>query len=124
MGPGGIKGLLEGLGLSRGPGIAVKQDTPLDYVIGGEAFGHDPVHDLVGNQLTGVHNGLRLATELCSCGYRSPQHVAGGDVHRAEGLHQAGALGSLARPLAAQDHQSQGGHGTRTSRAGYLRKPS
>ena len=67
-----------------------------------------PEHDLVADELTGVHDRLGLEPELGALLDRGAQHVAGGDVRHAVALGEANRLGALAGALAAEDEQTDG----------------
>src|SRR5262249_51786624 len=71
-----------------------------------DALADDPEHDVVGDELTGVHGGLRLEAELGSARHRLPQQVAGGDLRYAVLLHEHLGLGALSRTGCAQQYDS------------------
>jgi len=70
----------------------------------------DHLHDqLVGDQLTAVHDRGGPQAELGARLHRGPQHVARGDVRHHVVVGQANTLGSLAGPLLAEDHEPDAG---------------
>ena len=98
---------LEGFGLHDGAGEPVEQDTVLLDVGLGQALGDDAVHDLVGHESAGVHDGLGLLAQLGAVGHRGAQHVARRHVQRAVVIDQAQGLSALTRTLPTEDDQMQ-----------------
>ena len=104
---------------------AVEQE-PVAGVLGVDALDDHPDDHLVGDELAGVHEALRLAPELGVLGDVGAQHVAGRDVRQVEVFRQPLRLGALARTRGTQQDQVQVRHDhgqtTRSARGGPARR--
>ncbi len=95
---------------------AVEQEAVTGIVALDALDDHADDH-LVGHELAGIHERLRLHAEFGAVGDRLAQHVAGGDVREVEVL--ADPLGLRALPGAGRTEQDEV-----QLRHGYFRKPS
>src|SRR5690606_28531264 len=71
-----------------------------------EALADDAEHDLVGDQLAGVHRGLGLPAQRRAGGQRLAQQVAGGNLRYVVFLDQLLGLSPLARTGRSKQHDS------------------
>jgi hypothetical protein len=87
--------LVEGAGLGHVARIAV-EDEALRGVGPADPLADQAEHDLVGNELAGIHRGLGALAELGAAGHRITQQVAGGHLGDALVIAQSLGLRALA----------------------------
>lgn len=96
--------LVEGLGLDKGAGEAVEDET--EAAVGLlDAVADDADDDVIGHEAAGLHDGGGLETNLGLGGDGGTEHVAGGELGDGEEVLDLGTVSSLpCAGRAEQDH--------------------
>ena len=100
--------------LGHGPRKAIEHEA-IVRVISLQGFTDDSEDHLVGHQLAGIHEALRLAPHPCSFPARMPQDISGGETGDTEKVFEDLSLCSLSRTRRAHQYDS---HQTSTCSAG------
>jgi hypothetical protein len=101
----------ERFGLSQVARKAVQNESVCGITLG-QAFANDSQHDLVGNEVAGVHGGLGAPAVLGPAGQSAAQQIAGGDLGDAIARDETLGLGSFPRTRGPHKHDTHPGNST------------
>ena len=102
LGPGLSQAVLKELKLNQRPGEAIEQNASLAGDDGGDIIAENGVNDVIGDQLTGLHDSIHLQPQRGLLGDFLAQQVARREMNETEFLNQRFGLSSLARTRRAK----------------------
>jgi len=97
--------LIERFGLRKAAGKPV-QNEPVTRVGTQDPFLYDRQHDIVANQMPGIHGHFRLAAQHGTGSYCLTQKITRSDLRDVVALGEESRLGTLARPGRTEQYDS------------------